>query len=218
MSTITPPDSPKEKSSNTSTTLLNTATTAVAEPVLSGGPITAGPPYTGVVPAPPPASTLAEATPSSAPTVSHALAVSEHDEIDEGAVIQAKPVTAATDVKDLGWNVEGVEDVPAPLVGGLSNGQLWTLLRRFNKQMYHVKAMSTEEDAPGGLDLAISEEEEFSPDKLRANVERLYMTVGVGMAAAGKHVARLRSWKEKRRTAAFAGVRCFSAADARWGS
>lgn len=30
---------------------------------------------------------------------------------------------------------------------------------------------------PGNLDLNIADEEEFSPDKLRANVERLYMTV-----------------------------------------
>lgn len=41
--------------------------------------------------------------------------------------------------------------------------------------MYHVKAI--EGPVPGGLDLNISEEEEFSPDKLRANFERLYMTV-----------------------------------------
>lgn len=41
--------------------------------------------------------------------------------------------------------------------------------------MYHVKA--TAGPFPGGLDLNVSDEEEFSPDKLRVNVERLYMTV-----------------------------------------
>ena len=41
--------------------------------------------------------------------------------------------------------------------------------------MYHVKAIKYR--PPGGLDLNISDEEEFSPDKLRANLERLYMTV-----------------------------------------
>jgi hypothetical protein len=41
--------------------------------------------------------------------------------------------------------------------------------------MYHVKEITTV--APGGLDLNIADEEEFSPDKLRANVERLYMTI-----------------------------------------
>ena len=59
--------------------------------------------------------------------------------------------------------------------------------------MYHVKAI---EDTPmAGLDLNIADEDEFSPDKLRANLERLYMTVIVGMMAFGKHVARLRSWR-----------------------
>ena len=70
--------------------------------------------------------------------------------------------------------------------------------------MYHVKAIP---DTPmAGLDLNIADEDEFSPDKLRANVERLYMTVIVGMTAFGKHIARLRSWREPRRTAAFAVV------------
>ena len=70
--------------------------------------------------------------------------------------------------------------------------------------MYHVKA--TPGPPPAGLDLNIAEEEEFSPDKLRANLERLYMTVIVGVIGFGKHIARLRSWREPRRTAAFASV------------
>lgn len=41
--------------------------------------------------------------------------------------------------------------------------------------MYHVKAIDY--PPPGGLDLNISDQEEFSPDKLRGNIERLYMTV-----------------------------------------
>ena len=41
--------------------------------------------------------------------------------------------------------------------------------------MYHVKELTTA--PPGGLDLNIADEEEFSPDKLRANIERLYMTI-----------------------------------------
>lgn len=67
--------------------------------------------------------------------------------------------------------------------------------------MYHVKAIPP--PPPGGLDLNIADEDEFSPDKLRANVERLYMTVIISLIAFGKHVARLRSWREPRRTAAF---------------
>ncbi|RPA93927.1 hypothetical protein L873DRAFT_1703435 [Choiromyces venosus 120613-1] len=130
-----------------------------------------------------------------APTESHALAVADHDEKGAAQIGHGEP-----EVKDLGWN-ERVERVPQPLVGGLPNEELWTLVRRFNKQMYHVKA--TPFDPPGGLDLNIADEDEFSPDKLRSNVERLYMTVIVGMASFGKHIARLRSWNEFRRTGAF---------------
>ena len=56
---------------------------------------------------------------------------------------------------------------------------------------------------PGNLDLNIADEEEFSPDKLRATVERLYMTVIIGMMGFAKHTVRLRSWREVRRTSAF---------------
>lgn len=70
--------------------------------------------------------------------------------------------------------------------------------------MYHVKAIARA--PPGGLDLNIADEEEFSPDKLRANIERLYMTVIVGVIGLWKHIARLRSWNEKKRTMAFGAV------------
>jgi Protein of unknown function (DUF3292) len=70
--------------------------------------------------------------------------------------------------------------------------------------MYHVKALPVA--PPGGLDLNIADEDEFSPDKLRANIERLYMTVIIGLIAFGKHIARLRSWREPRRTAVFCAV------------
>lgn len=71
--------------------------------------------------------------------------------------------------------------------------------------MYHIKAL--DEPPAGGLDLNVAEDEEFSPDKLRANIERLYMTLGIGFMGFGKHIARLRSWREPRRTGAFAAVR-----------
>lgn len=67
--------------------------------------------------------------------------------------------------------------------------------------MYHVKAIDTR--PPGGLDLNVAAEDEFSPDKLRSNIERLYMTVIVGLVAFYKHIVRIRSWKETRRTAGF---------------
>ena len=58
----------------------------------------------------------------------------------------------------------------------------------------------------GGLDLNVADDEAFSPDKLRASLERLYMTILVGLLSVFKHIARLRSWRESRRTAAFCTV------------
>ena len=134
---------------------------------------------------------------SDAPTESHALASAVHDE--KGAVQKGHE---GGEVRDMGWR-EHPKDVKT-LVGGLPNQELWTLVRRFNKQMYHVKA--TNAQLLGGLDLNIVDEDEFSPDKLRSNVERLYMTVIIGLMGFGKHIARLRSWREPRRTAAFCAV------------
>ncbi|OJT05636.1 hypothetical protein TRAPUB_3559 [Trametes pubescens] len=114
----------------------------------------------------------------------------------------ASRVTSELDdpeVKDLGWRQDSVR-APA-LIQGITNDDLFMIVRRFNKQVQHVRAAPA--PPPGFLDLEISEDEEFSPDKLRANIERLYMTVIVGMAAFGKHIARLRSWNEPRRTAKF---------------
>ncbi|KAI9883449.1 MAG: hypothetical protein M1823_004783 [Watsoniomyces obsoletus] len=130
-----------------------------------------------------------------APTESHALAVADYDEKGVAEEDHDEP-----EVRDLGWH-ENVEELPHPLVAGLTNEDLWLLIRRFDKQMYHVK--SIDYDPPGGLDLNIAKDEEFSPDKLRANIERLYMTVIVGMMGMVNHSVRLRSWRETRRTAAF---------------
>ncbi|KAH7314114.1 hypothetical protein BKA65DRAFT_600161 [Rhexocercosporidium sp. MPI-PUGE-AT-0058] len=141
---------------------------------------------------------ITEVAPEEHPTESHELANADHEE--KGA---AQINHGHTEVRDLGWN-DHPSDVPAPLVGGLPNEELWTLIRRFNKQMYHVKALA--EPPLGGLDLNIADEEEFSPDKLRANIERLYMTVGIGMVGFWKHIARLRSWRERNRTLAFTAV------------
>ncbi|KAL6718719.1 hypothetical protein ACLMJK_002953 [Lecanora helva] len=136
---------------------------------------------------------------SNVPSDSHALASADDHEI-KGAV---QTNHEEGEVRDMGWN-EHPHDVPKNLVGGLPNEELWTLVRRFNKQMYHVKA--TNQQMIGGLDCYIVDEDEFSPDKLRSNIERLYMTVVIGMMGFGKHIARLRSWREPRRTGAFAAA------------
>ncbi|KAK1757043.1 hypothetical protein QBC47DRAFT_443784 [Echria macrotheca] len=124
-------------------------------------------------------------------SLSHQLARDDHEEKGHAQL------EADTEVQDLGWN-EPKQEIAAPLVGGIGNEELWMLIRRFDKQIYSVK--ETTYPVPGGLDLNVADEEEFSPDKLRANIERFYMTVGVGILAAIKHIARLRSWRETRRT------------------
>ncbi|KAF2457883.1 hypothetical protein BDY21DRAFT_343049 [Lineolata rhizophorae] len=145
------------------------------------------------------------------PTASHALAMAEAgaDGEDKGVVQETgkrlsheenKRKDEVEDVADLGWNKPG-DEIPKPLVGRLPNEELWVLVRRFNKQTYHLKEI--EQPPQGGLDLNIADEEEFSPDKLRSNLERFYMTLVIGLMAFGKQIVRLRSWRETRRTAAF---------------
>lgn len=73
------------------------------------------------------------------------------------------------------------------------------------KQIYHVK--ETNVRPLDNLDFNVAEEgDKFSPDRLRAEIERLYVTVIVGVISAWKHIARLRSWREPRRTTAFCAV------------
>ncbi|KAK3940850.1 hypothetical protein QBC46DRAFT_312569 [Diplogelasinospora grovesii] len=134
---------------------------------------------------------------ASGQTLSHALA--NHDHEEKGLAQQ----NFTNEVADLGWN-EKKQRIPSPLVGGMDNEELWLLVRRFNRQIYHLK--STPYQVPGGLDLNTADEEDFSPDKMRANFERFYMTVGVGLLGAYKHIARLRSWRERQRTTCFAAA------------
>jgi hypothetical protein len=70
---------------------------------------------------------IVEAAPEEQPTDSHELANADHEE--KGA---AQVDHGQTEVRDLGWN-EKPDDVPNPVVGGLPNEELWTLIRRFNK-------------------------------------------------------------------------------------
>jgi hypothetical protein len=75
----------------------------------------------------PPAVTETTVPSDSAPTDSHALATQDHEV--KGA---AQVAHGESEVKDLGWD-EDAKHIPAPLVGGLPNEELWTLVRRFNK-------------------------------------------------------------------------------------
>ncbi|WYZ43380.1 hypothetical protein EsH8_VI_001079 [Colletotrichum jinshuiense] len=146
---------------------------------------------------------IVEAYEDDRPTDSHYLAdmatkekpIEEkgHAELDHGDI----------EVKNLGWN-NPPSRVPQPMVGGLTNEELWILVRRFDKQIFHVKSIS--EPPLASLDMNIADEEEFSPDKLRAHIERLYMTVVVGAFSFWKHIVRVRSWREWKRTSTFLAV------------
>ncbi|KAJ5760536.1 hypothetical protein N7520_007692 [Penicillium odoratum] len=132
------------------------------------------------------------------PTDSHVLSQVEQD--DKGLAQQADDTA---EVRDLGWN-QPSQHFDEAIIAGLSNEDLWMLIRRFDKQVYNVKAVP---DAPmQKLDLTRSVDDEFSPDKLRTTLERFYTTVIIGLTCLIKHIARLRSWKEPRRTAIFCGV------------
>ncbi|KAJ7262333.1 hypothetical protein C8J57DRAFT_1513345 [Mycena rebaudengoi] len=127
------------------------------------------------------------------PTDSHALAQVEREDKEQRR--------RGTTLRCWTWGGTSTPTRWKPLIAGLENEELWLLIRRFNKQMYHVKEYPY--PLPGKLDLNIADEEEFSPDKLRANLERLYVTVGLSVISIVKHVARLRSWRETRRTSVF---------------
>ena len=66
-----------------------------------------------------------------APTDSHALAL-KAAKAPHPAEKGAAQMEHQGEVVDLGWN-EPKEHVARPLVGGLSNEDLWLLVRRFNK-------------------------------------------------------------------------------------
>ena len=69
------------------------------------------------------------------PTACH-----NHVNVDHGEKGAAQLEHSDAEDKDLGWNEEAV-DAPLALVGGSSNEELWTLIRRFNKQIFHVKSI-----------------------------------------------------------------------------
>ncbi|EAW09845.1 DUF3292 domain-containing protein [Aspergillus clavatus NRRL 1] len=133
------------------------------------------------------------------PTDSHILSQVEPEEEAKGL---AQKAGVTNKVSDIGWGES--DEIEERIVTGLSNEDLWMLIRRFNKQIYCVKAVP---NAPlQRLDLNRAEDENFSPDKLRATLERFYTTVIIGLTNFVKHIARLRSWREPRRTSAFCAV------------
>lgn len=116
-------------------------------------------------------------------------ASSSDDKIDSASADSKRlRSTVAPDDKllaDRGWHMDrdeierplveplDNECVPSLLASPISRRLLWMLQRRFAKQIQHVKQCDR---PPSGLDLQVSNEEEFSPDKLRAHIERVYMS------------------------------------------
>lgn len=100
-------------------------------------------------------------------------------------------------IVDLGWheNPENVEH----LIDGISNEDVFTLVRRFNKVVWYLKDAPSPSVKAGGLDLAVASDQEFAPNKMRAQMERLYISV-VGASdskgATGSLNSSISSWCE----------------------
>lgn len=111
-----PEDEPKSDMMSKSQDIKVPAAVSSAEPV--------SPPTADESPLP----AVTETSPAleTGPTDSHALATIEHDEKGAAQIEHSEP-----EVKDLGWD-KVAEHVPAPVVGGLPNEELWILVRRFN--------------------------------------------------------------------------------------
>lgn len=101
-----------------------------------------------------------------------------------------------------GWQGE-ITTPTQSYITGIGNKNLWTLIRRFNKQIFHVKR--TDERSLSNLDMNIAAGENITAEKLQAHAERLYMTVVINLVSFYKHMVRLRSWREQR-TVIFFGV------------
>ncbi|KAI1008089.1 hypothetical protein K3495_g131 [Podosphaera aphanis] len=103
-------------------------------------------------------------------------------------------------VRDIGWH-KSTTEIPDPLIGGIANRKLFSMIRRFNKDVFSIKTAPSLNAT--GLDLNDAKSDKYASDKLKLNLERLYLTLILGLASFGKHISRLRSWKETRRTTAF---------------
>ncbi|KAI9373532.1 hypothetical protein BJX61DRAFT_533100 [Aspergillus egyptiacus] len=88
----------------------------------------------------------------------------------------------------------------APLTPAVPNEHLWKLIRRFDKALPQPRQQQLE------LDLNRAADEEFTAAKLQKTVERFYIAVVTKCNRLVKHVNRLRSWDEPRRTGAFGAV------------
>ncbi|KAI3575036.1 hypothetical protein IWW34DRAFT_836810 [Fusarium oxysporum f. sp. albedinis] len=98
----------------------------------------------------------------------------QHEPLRHGPAekIQEDVVANSVEVKDVGWDDDQIRPEDYAF-DGIKNKDIWLLTRRFNKRVFHLKhAPNHPEDE---MDFNVAEEEQFSPNKLRAQIERLYM-------------------------------------------
>ncbi|EXL94964.1 hypothetical protein NOF04DRAFT_11126 [Fusarium oxysporum II5] len=126
----------------------------------------------------------------------------QHEPLRHGPAekIQEDVVANSVEVKDVGWDDDQIRPEDYAF-DGIKNKDIWLLIRRFNKRVFHLKhAPNHPEDE---MDFNVAEEEQFSPNKLRAQIERLYIGAILGFIMLRQHLSRLQSWREPRRTSCF---------------
>lgn len=77
---------------------------------------------------------------------------------------------------DVGWNRDLAQLSPAA-VNGLLNEGLFAFIRRFCMQIIYAKAIQQPSPGHVDFDICISEDEDFSSDKLRAHLKRFCVTI-----------------------------------------
>ncbi|KAF5530920.1 hypothetical protein FPHYL_14000 [Fusarium phyllophilum] len=126
----------------------------------------------------------------------------QHEPLRHDAAEKVKEdgIPNPAEVQDVGWDDDQIRPEDYAL-DGIKNEDIWLLVRRFNKRVFHLKhAPNHSEDE---MDFNVAEEEQFSPNKLRAQIERLYMGAILGFIMFRQHLSRIQSWREPRRTTCF---------------
>lgn len=75
------------------------------------------------------------------------------------------------------WDTNEVRQSKAQfgdVVEGMSNEEVWTLVRRWDKEIYVLKRTSDLVDPGTKYDAHRSKDARFSPNKLRSQIERSY--------------------------------------------
>lgn len=139
----------------------------------------------------------------SPPTFSHVLAEDSITDPNNHVTHKGSRAERGTpEDRNLDWNTHAARS--QPFSDSVTNEDAWTLIRRFNKQVFCVRSIA--ERPLTALDMNNASVYDTSPERLRAHIERLYMTVFVALYSFYKQLVRLRSWREKPRTLSFLGV------------